>query len=228
MRRDFKRARHYLREAFHEGGESIPYPDVTDSGKGDPVRAYIRATLDEKSVYFPQFTHYLVFGTARLLMAEGKKELAAEFLWFLHSLTDFCSLDAATNQWLDDLRQELPPDVFDAARERGQSFDLVTGLALLYQFTVDPAPEESERTRRPVSPTDTLTEREREVLRLVAEGLSNREIAQELVVTLGTVKKHLNNLFSKMNVRSRTQAILKARESHLSGTINPQNSTLVD
>jgi LuxR family maltose regulon positive regulatory protein len=59
---------------------------------------------------------------------------------------------------------------------------------------------------------DPLTEREQEVLRLVAKGLSNREIAEALFVTLGTVKKHLNNIFSKLNVKNRTQAITRGRE----------------
>ncbi|HSF80635.1 MAG TPA: LuxR C-terminal-related transcriptional regulator [Anaerolineales bacterium] len=59
---------------------------------------------------------------------------------------------------------------------------------------------------------EALTEREQEVLELVAMGLSNREIADKLFVTLGTTKKHLNNIFSKLYVESRTQAIARARE----------------
>ena len=59
---------------------------------------------------------------------------------------------------------------------------------------------------------DPLTEREQEVLGLVAKGLSNREIAEALFITLGTVKKHLNNTFSKLDVKSRTQAITRGRE----------------
>lgn len=62
---------------------------------------------------------------------------------------------------------------------------------------------------------EPLTEREDEVLQLIAGGLSNREIANELVVTLSTVKWHLNNLYGKLNVNSRTQAIARARELHL-------------
>ena len=62
---------------------------------------------------------------------------------------------------------------------------------------------------------DPLTSRELEVLRLVAKGLSNREIADILFVTLGTVKKHLNNIFSKLNVKSRTQAVARGGDLNL-------------
>jgi LuxR family maltose regulon positive regulatory protein len=62
---------------------------------------------------------------------------------------------------------------------------------------------------------DPLTSREVEVLRLVAKGLSNREISEALFVTLGTVKKHLNNIFSKLDVKSRTQAVVRSGELNL-------------
>jgi LuxR family maltose regulon positive regulatory protein len=58
---------------------------------------------------------------------------------------------------------------------------------------------------------EPLTERELEVLRLVAAGASNRDIAAHLILSVGTVKKHTNNIFGKLGVQSRTQAIVKAR-----------------
>ena len=57
---------------------------------------------------------------------------------------------------------------------------------------------------------ENLTEREVEVLKLAATGMSNKEIARDLSVTLRTAKAHLSSIFTKMNVASRTEAILKA------------------
>jgi LuxR family maltose regulon positive regulatory protein len=59
---------------------------------------------------------------------------------------------------------------------------------------------------------EPLTERETEVLGLIAAGLTNREIAQELVIAVGTVKRHINNLYGKLDAHSRTQAVARARE----------------
>lgn len=60
--------------------------------------------------------------------------------------------------------------------------------------------------------SDALSERELEVLRLIGEGLSNREIADRLVISLPTVKKHIENIHGKLAVHSRTQALARARE----------------
>ncbi|MDH4564591.1 helix-turn-helix transcriptional regulator [Pseudomonas sp. BN411] len=57
-----------------------------------------------------------------------------------------------------------------------------------------------------------LTDREREVVCLAAKGLSNEEIGQQLALALGTVKWHLHNIYEKLKVRNRTQAIRRARE----------------
>jgi len=60
---------------------------------------------------------------------------------------------------------------------------------------------------------DPLTERETEILRLMAGGYSNKEIANALNVAEGTVKNHVSNVLSKMGVRDRTRAVLKAFEA---------------
>jgi len=62
---------------------------------------------------------------------------------------------------------------------------------------------------------EPLTEREREVLRLLLEGASNREIARRLVLSVNTVKRHVYNLCGKLGVQNRAQAIIRTRDLHL-------------
>ena len=63
-----------------------------------------------------------------------------------------------------------------------------------------------------LSPPDPLTRREVEILRLIAGGYSNREIAEALGTAEGTVKNHASSILSKLGVRDRTRAVLKALE----------------
>ena len=62
---------------------------------------------------------------------------------------------------------------------------------------------------------EPLSERELEVLRLIADGHSNQAIADRLVVAVSTVKKHVNNIYGKLDVQSRTQALVRARDLNL-------------
>lgn len=62
---------------------------------------------------------------------------------------------------------------------------------------------------------ESLSARELDVLRLIASGMSNAEVAQALVIALSTVKTHTNSIFGKLQVTSRTQAIALARDLQL-------------
>jgi LuxR family maltose regulon positive regulatory protein len=62
---------------------------------------------------------------------------------------------------------------------------------------------------------EPLSQRELEVLRLIADGATNKEIADELVLTVNTVKRHISNIFGKLEVSHRAQAIARARQLNL-------------
>jgi len=111
--------------------------------------------------------------------------------------------------YLEQLKGELPASIFEAAVKRGQSPDVDTTLKAVLADLNEPFPL-SESSSEP-SP-DALTLREIEVLKLLAAGLSNREIANQLILAVGTVKWYISDIFSKLGVKSRTQAVARARE----------------
>jgi DNA-binding NarL/FixJ family response regulator len=96
------------------------------------------------------------------------------------------------------------------AVSRGEAiFSPVIAKRLIRYFT----PTKASTT--PPQAFPELTEREREILSLLAQGLNNAEIAQRLVLSLKTVRNHLSNVFNKLQVADRAQAIIRAREAGL-------------
>ncbi len=82
------------------------------------------------------------------------------------------------------------------------------------ELVMDTIKEETTNSQRLLL-LNELTEREVEVLSLVCDGLSNQEISERLVVSVTTIKSHMSNLFSKLNVSDRTQLVVLALKNHL-------------
>jgi LuxR family maltose regulon positive regulatory protein len=75
--------------------------------------------------------------------------------------------------------------------------------------------DEHQQTPSPNSLLEPLTPRERGVLELLMQGASNCQMARDLVLSVGTIKKYVYTICGKLRVRSRTQAVVKARMLHL-------------
>jgi len=114
------------------------------------------------------------------------------------------ALDAGASGYL--LKDALPHDVFDAIRR------VAAGGAVLAPIVADRV----EHNR--ASPTEQLSVRELDVLDLLARGLSNRAIAQQLHLSETTVKTHLAHIYKKLDVDNRTAATVTARQN---GIIRP-------
>jgi DNA-binding NarL/FixJ family response regulator len=122
----------------------------------------------------------------------------------------FDALRAGASGFL--LKDVTAERLFDAVRV------IAGGEALLAPAVTRRLISEFAQLHRPagaVLQLASLTPRETQVLRLVAEGLSNQEIAQRLVVTEETVKSHVSHVLSKLGLRDRTQAVVTAYESGL-------------
>ncbi|MBI4786919.1 MAG: response regulator [Chloroflexi bacterium] len=108
-----------------------------------------------------------------------------------------------------------PDDIERAYAEQGifayfqkQTFDRRAFLQSL---------REARTAARPSRELDVLTEREREVLELLAKGMTNKEIAEQLVITPNTVKRHLKAIFEKLEIHTRSAAAAKAISAGVSG-----------
>lgn len=108
------------------------------------------------------------------------------------------------------LKDVRPNELVDAIRVVASGNALLGPTAtarLLRRFSTP------ETAMKPTVAIDSLTEREAEILRLLARGLSNAEIAAELVVSEATVKTHVSNLLRKLHVRDRVQAVIAAYDA---------------
>ncbi len=182
------------------------------SGRDEAAMKRQRQTLLKMGIEFhmPVCILYTLLLTAILSTHHSEFTRAVELL----ALT-FTRIHATgwLENWplLNRLRQQLEANLgiesYRTAWERGAKLDLfATGRALLEES--GGAPENLP----PADSTNSLTERELEILRLVADGLSNRQIAEQLIFSVGTVKWYVNQIYSKLHVGSRTQAIARARE----------------
>lgn len=89
--------------------------------------------------------------------------------------------------------------------------------AAVGRLTLSPEASEalSESSEFPVFPAEDLTDRERDVLKLLTEGLSNNEIAERLIISPSTVKYHIGNIYTKLGVDSRVAAVSIAIQRQL-------------
>lgn len=125
----------------------------------------------------------------------------------------------------------LPPDVVDGingivqkatAKNPAQRYTDVLALAADFRREVALTRQTGDKI------IEQLTFREQEILQMIVEGCSNKEIAQRLFVTVATVKWHIHGVYQKLRVRSRVQAVARARELNLVVSDSTAEPTVID
>jgi DNA-binding CsgD family transcriptional regulator len=159
---------------------------------------------------------------ARLAVAVDQCEFAAKLIGAAESVPDNAGstipaelrreLDAAKDQARSTLRNER----FRAATADGANSDIAAVAAETLAWAESFVQGRSDGGAV-VSPGDRLSPREVEVLRLIASGRSNREIARSLVISLNTVARHISNIFDKLGAANRTEAAAYAHRYGLDG-----------
>ena len=117
----------------------------------------------------------------------------------------------AVGYLLKDVSSEKLVEAIRTTAAGGSFLQPSVAAKVLAEFSRAPSP--AAETAKPVTElVEPLSNREEEILKVLATGASNREIAGSLYITEGTVKNHVTNILGKLGVRDRTQAALKARE----------------
>jgi LuxR family maltose regulon positive regulatory protein len=105
----------------------------------------------------------------------------------------------------------------ESAQRTGSSLELIAYVSELVERWRSRYQSETVQTTTSAV-ADLLSARETDILKLIAEGLSNKEIARDLVIAPETVKSHVKNIFAKLNVEKRAQAVSRAQSLGLAGT----------
>ncbi|MEV5408014.1 response regulator transcription factor [Thermopolyspora sp. NPDC052614] len=118
----------------------------------------------------------------------------------------------ATGYLLKDVQIDEVPDAVRGVHEGQSLINPAMAAKLINEFA---SMSRKEAERPPQLPVPRLTDREMEVLRLVAKGMNNREIAKELFISENTVKNHVRNILEKLQLHSRMEAVVYAVRERL-------------
>ncbi|MDX1400153.1 MAG: tetratricopeptide repeat protein, partial [Oceanospirillum sp.] len=171
------------------------------------VAAYREALRIASDMQWEPLVLSLFVSVAQLFQKAGDEEQSAEIAAYVlhHSAAEQNAKNRATLLLKRMKHQPEPTETELPALTQ----HLLTELERR-PFTPPPDKDSQHPIQQPL--VDPLTPRELEVLHLIAEGLSNRAIAEKLVISVGTVKSYTSNIYSKLGVSSRTQAVAEARE----------------
>jgi predicted ATPase/DNA-binding CsgD family transcriptional regulator len=189
-------------------------------GACQDARSYLRQALQiAADMQFVPLLLTIVTSSAALLLQTGQSERGRELL---ECVLHHPASDREASQRAQQLLDGLPARTAAAPSTADHDLDtLVTWLLRDFPQMAVASPA-ATATPATASPTlthpdllDPLTEREADVLRLIVAGQSNKEIAATLVMTVGTIKWYASQIYSKLGVNSRAQAMVRAQELHL-------------
>ncbi len=186
-------------------------------GLGDYVDAcqYFRQALEMAiDIHWSPLILTIITSICELLLKMGAGEQAVELLVLAsHHSADEPLTRTRAEKLLERAKRLLPKAVFDAALARSEAVDLETMARSVLQpldlSSSSPTPHSQDVANQTL--VDPLTPRELEILQLMSAGLTNREIADKLIIGVNTVKKHINHIYSKLGVSDRVKAINQAR-----------------
>jgi ATP/maltotriose-dependent transcriptional regulator MalT len=217
----FERSLRIYRTLNDHGGLATSYRGLarvalSRDAIGEACNSFLKSLKIAHGIHYLPLIFSLLVDVAPLLCQLGECSLAVRLLSFVQQ--DPASDNEArlrASRQLKNCEPQLPSDEFNQACQQGEAWELDDAIATL-QTALATAQTQAE----PLGPAggeliEELTAREEEVLALMAEGLSNAQIAEELVLAVGTVKWYASEIYGKLGVANRTEAAARAHKLKL-------------
>jgi DNA-binding NarL/FixJ family response regulator len=185
---------------------------IAEAGDGEEAIAVVRSTRPDVVLMDVQMPKLNGLDATRRIVEDGIASRIIILTTFEQDDYVFAALRAGASGFM--LKNASPEDLVRAVRIVAEGEALLAPSVtrrLIHEYAQRPAPVRNDGL-------DELTERELEVLRLLATGKSNAELAAELYLGEGTVKTHVSHLLRKLGLRDRVQAVVFAYES---GVVEP-------
>ncbi len=188
---------------------------------------YQQALQITTDMQFVPLTLSILIGIGEMFLQTDRMDYGLELLALAlhHSAADRETKDRA-KKCLDHFQAQVSSDVFETAVQRGQTANLETIIPTV-QVKLSTAPPSTDVETQPAANSqpqslpdqsgliEPLTARELEVLQLMAQGHTNQQIAEALIISVGTAKWYTGQIYGKLGVSNRTQAVAHARELNL-------------
>lgn len=145
----------------------------------------------------------------------GKRTLATEALGRATMLGEPGRFNRTFTGEDSAIMKRLLEELSNSAQNTNGLAEIASPSYLTYLLRQMSDSADSAQTKSTAGLVESLTARESEILRLITAGMRNQEIADHLFISLHTVKRHIANVYSKMNVSHRTEAVARARELNL-------------
>jgi len=216
-RRCYEQARTIYHDLGVDGELAICLEGMGNSARAighyGEARRYLREALQLSRQHLASLTPSIFVGIGELLLETGQQARGIELLAFaLHHPAS----DQDTKERAQQLLNRYPATAAAASRTATTvDFDAVTTTILNELQLPEDRPLTQHTSQANETLVESLSERELAVLMLIIDGLSNREIAGKLFLSVATVKWYLTHIYSKLGVQTRTLAIARARQLHL-------------
>ena len=183
---------------MQEINKMVLYVDTANFNVSVLKRDLMEKALDEKFRQFADTCTFPLVALYAIYQTDFESDIKENYIWYSQFLEKW---EKNNSPYFEEFRKKIP---HKNEKRKNSVFYALFGLVAGAMFT---AIFLKFKTKRKLNPIQDLTIQERKIFNLLQSGKSNKEISEEMNISLSTVKSHVNSIFSKLNIKSRKQVI---------------------